>query len=85
MRPQPFTTTVPVMNGWIAQWYAYVPAVRNVNENAPPGESVPLANAPALDVTVCCTWPAFFHVTVVPTVTETEDGLNPKSMMFARS
>jgi hypothetical protein len=39
--PLPCTMTVPVIKGWMAQWYVNVPAVEKVNENDCPWLSEP--------------------------------------------
>jgi hypothetical protein len=44
--------TVPVMLGWIEQWYWYVPGVVKVKEYVPPWANVPLAGPPFEPVTV---------------------------------
>jgi hypothetical protein len=72
------TTTCATIEGWIEQWYAYVPAFLNVIENVPPLAIRPLSKLPASAVTVCVR-PWFVQVTVVPALTVTASGLNPKS------
>ena len=72
------TTTCATIEGWIEQWYAYVPAFLNVIENVPPLEIGPLSKLPASAVTVCVR-PWFVQVTVIPALTVTASGLNAKS------
>lgn len=72
------TTTCATIEGWIEQWYAYVPAFLNVIENVPPLEIRPLSKLLSSAVTVCVR-PWFVQVTVVPALTVTASGLYPKS------
>jgi hypothetical protein len=68
------TTTVPFMNGWIAQMYANVPAVVNVCEPLWPVFSVPVLKLPSLAVAVWGCLPLFVHVIVSPTWTVIDPG-----------
>jgi len=76
--PYGVTTTCATIEGWIEQWYAYVPAFLKVIENVPQLEIWPLSKLPASAVTVCVR-PWFVQVTVVPALTVTASGLNAKS------
>jgi hypothetical protein len=78
----PVTVTLPVMSGWMVQWYEYVPAVVNTCENEAPVDRRTLPNEPLSAVTVC--WMAgcrFVHVTRVPTRTVMLDGVKAKFAM----
>ncbi len=55
-----------------------MPAFENVSLNVAPFESVWLPNEPSSAVTVCPTLSLFVQVTVVPTTTVTDPGLNEK-------
>jgi hypothetical protein len=72
------TTTCATIEGWIEQWYAYVPAFLKVIENVPPPGIRLLSKLPSSAVTV---WvrPWFVQVTVAPALTVTASGLKPKS------
>jgi len=61
----------------MAQWYRKVPAVWNVNENCPPGATIPESHPFTfeVDVDVWATESVFFHVTAVPTATSTSSGV----------
>src|SRR3990170_1784315 len=69
----------PVIVGWGAQWYAYVPACVKVKLNVSPefrrGESN-ATGVPASLVTVCSITSALNHVTLSPTRTVKVAGLN---------
>ena len=78
-----WTTTVPFIPGWIAQWNANVPAVANVWLNVAPDVTLPLSNDPSSAVTVCVALPVFVQVTLEPTLIVIDDGENPKSMIDA--
>src|SRR3990170_4043701 len=69
----------PVIVGWGAQWYAYVPACVKVKLNVSPefrrGESN-ATGVPASVVTVCSMTSALYHVTVSPTRAGKVAGLN---------
>ena len=45
------TTIVPVMDGWIEQWYAYVPTTENATVTLVPARTG-LSNAPLFAVAV---------------------------------
>ena len=64
--PEPFTTTLPVISGWIAHRYENVPACLNVRFHDPPSPIVPLLNAPSLAVTVCARSSSLRNVTEPP-------------------
>ena len=74
---------VPVIEIWILQWYAKVPAWEKVWLKTAPGWRVPLSNAPPSAVTVCGALPVFVHVTFVPTGTVRVGGVKAKSTIFA--
>src|SRR3954453_23756828 len=71
------------MPGWIAQWYAKVPALANVCENVAVDARDLLSNEPSSAVTVCAVAPVFVHVTLPPTLTVPVAGSKPKSMILA--
>lgn len=79
--PLPCTMTVPVIKGWMAQWYVNVPAVEKVNENDCPWLSEPefqeTADAASLLV-VCEALSWFVQTTVVPTGMVTVSGPKAK-------
>jgi hypothetical protein len=66
---QPVTVIVPVIAGWISQWYANVPASVNVNSNVPPPSMFPESNDPSSAVHVCPALSSLRTTTVVPTAT----------------
>jgi len=66
------------MPGWIAQWYWYVPAAWNANENRPPGATTPESHPLRSDVDVWATESVFVHVTVSPTATSSSSGENAR-------
>jgi hypothetical protein len=71
-----WTVTVPDMPGCSVQLYAKVPAVLKVRETEAADVFGMFAGALELPkVTLCVTLPKF-HVTVVPTATAIDDGLN---------
>jgi hypothetical protein len=73
-----WTVTVPVICGWIEQWYAYVPAFVNVCENDEPGASWPLSKLLSFAVTVCVTESLLVQVTLPPVLTVMLAGLKAK-------
>jgi hypothetical protein len=78
------TTIVPVMDGWIEQWYGYVPARVKVNGNDAPfpiGGEINATGAPVSDTTVCEVPSLFVQVTVVPAFTVRVAGLNAKFLI----
>jgi hypothetical protein len=77
------TTTVPVMLGWMLQWYVKVPAAVNVLANVAPVFILPESKTPGVSELTVCGMPAslFVQVTVSPTDTDTEAGLNAKLTM----
>jgi hypothetical protein len=76
----PTTTTVPVMNGWISQWYANDPAARMVIVREPLTKT-PVSQVPLFAVEVCETLSLFVQVTVSPTLTVTLLGTNEKFLI----
>ncbi len=66
------------MLGWMAQWYANVPAFANVCLKVDPLEIALLSKDPSSAVTVWDGESLFVHVTVEPTVTVIEVGPNEK-------
>jgi len=60
------------------QWYGNVPAVGNVNENCPPGATIPESHPFAFDVDVWATESVFIHVTVAPTATFKSSGVKAR-------
>jgi hypothetical protein len=72
------TAMVPVIDGWMLQWYAKVPAFRNTKVNVPPRVSGPLSHAPDVAVVVCEAPSMFVHVTLSPTFTVSDAGVNAK-------
>ena len=75
---EPFTTTLPVISGWIAHRYENVPACLNVRFHDPPSAIVPLLNAPSLAVTVCARSSSLRNVTEPPAAIVTVAGLNAR-------
>ena len=87
------TTTVPCMEEWILQWYAQVPALRNVTEKGSLGfrqlsscewaasQLGLVSNDPSSAVAVCATESLLVHVTVSPSLTVTLTGLKAKFWM----
>ena len=56
-----------------------MPAFLNVNRKVPPTATLPLSNVcPSSLVTVCGTDDTFFHITVVPALIVSVEGLKPK-------
>jgi hypothetical protein len=60
------TVTVPVMPGWIVQWYENVPALGNVLLKVAPAAIVPEFHEPSSPVDVCASASLFVHVSVSP-------------------
>jgi hypothetical protein len=75
------TVTTAVIDGWIRQWYANVPAVANVRANVAPFPSDSLVKEPSSAVTVWLALSLFVQVTVVPTGTVIVAGTKLKSVM----
>jgi hypothetical protein len=73
------TMMVPVIKGWTAQWYAYVPALVNVKENVCPGFRNPEFHTPVSEVEECCTVPLLVQRTVSPTGMLTGSGVKENS------
>lgn len=72
---------VPVIEGWIEQWYLDVPGVSNTNENVPSFAMLPDVKAPESLVTVCAEGSAFVHVTRVPFATFNVEGSNANPLI----
>ena len=70
------TVTLPVICGWIEQWYANVPAVENVTVAELPLVIGPVSNDAPSAVAVCAWASEFVHVTVSPVGTVIEAGEN---------
>ena len=77
------TTTVPFMNGWIAQMYANVPGLANVCEALWPFFSVPVLKLPLVAVAVWSVGPLLVQVTVSPTWIVSVPGVNLKSEILS--
>lgn len=73
---------VPVMLGWIRQWYAKLPLAMNVKAKLRPGARSPELKRPPFAVTVWVTTSRFMNVTRVPARTLRLDGVNAKLMML---
>jgi hypothetical protein len=72
---------VPFIEGWIEQWYMYVPGWVKVKEKDAPGESGSEENAagePASETMVCVAPSLFTHMTPVPVFTVRVGGSNAK-------
>ena len=76
--PVPFTTTLPVISGWIAHRYENVPACLNVRFHDPPSPIGPLLNAPSSAVTVCARSSSLRNVTEPPAAIVTVPGPNAR-------
>jgi 16S rRNA (guanine527-N7)-methyltransferase len=76
-----WTTTVPCIAPWIAQWYGNVPAPGNVIVRLWPRDMMPVSNAPPSAVAVCCVGSLFVQVTDSPADTVTDAGMNRKPSM----
>lgn len=77
----PTTTTVPFIDGWNVQWYAYVPAVVKVMVFPPSGGIAPVSNAPVSDVAVWSSGSLFSQLTVSPALIVTVGGTKVKLWM----
>src|SRR5439155_8298047 len=79
LRARPYLTTiVPVIEGWMVQWYGKFPVVLNVRRNVAPGASV-RSQSPVSDVVVWVVVAVvFFHTTVVPAMILSVLGMNAK-------
>ena len=78
----PWTTMVPFIDGWIEQWYAYVPASGNgMVLLVAPAAIWPVSNAPVSDVAVWASGSAFCHVMLSPVPMIVFTGANPKFRM----
>ena len=63
--------TIPRLT-WKLQWYVYLPAAVNANENVPPGASVPESHVTGMVVSAVVVWftvPVFVHSAVLPCCT----------------
>ena len=76
--PVPFTTTLPVISGWIAHRYENEPACLNVRFHDPPSPIGPLLNAPSSAVTVCARSSSLRNVTEPPAAIVTVPGPNAR-------
>ena len=76
--PVPFTTTLPVISGWIAHRYENEPACLNVRFHDPPSPIGPLSNAPSSAVTVCARSSSLRNVTEPPAAIVTVPGPNAR-------
>ena len=76
--PVPFTTTLPVISGWIAHRYENEPACLNVRFHDPPSPIGPLLNAPSSAVTVCARSSSLRNVTEPPAAIVTVPGLKAR-------
>jgi hypothetical protein len=61
------TVTVPIMPGWIVQWYENVPVLGNVLLKVAPAAIVPEFHEPSSPVDVCASESLLIHVIVSPT------------------
>ena len=78
----PWTTMVPFIDGWIEQWYAYVPASANgMVLLVVPAAIWPVSNAPVSDVAVWASGSAFCHVMLSPVPMIVFTGANAKFRM----
>lgn len=77
----PTTMTVPFIDGWNVQWYAYVPAVVKVMVFPPSGGIAPVSNAPVSDVAVWSSGSLFSQLTVSPALIVTVGGTKVKLWM----
>ena len=78
----PWTTMVPFIDGWIEQWYAYVPASANgMVLLVVPAAIWPVSNAPVSDVAVWASGPTFCHVMLSPVPMIVFTGANAKFRM----
>ena len=76
---------VPFIDGWMEQWYVYVPGWVNVNGKDAPVESESdekAAGDPVSETMVCETPSWFTHVITVPVFTVNEDGSNAKFLIM---
>jgi len=77
----PSTVTVPCMNEWNVQWYAYVPAALKVMVLLPRLGIVPVSNTPASEVAVCSSGSLLLQVTLSRTLIVTFCGPKVKFWM----
>lgn len=77
----PWTVIVPVIVGWIEQWYAYVPALANGTVLLAPAPIGPVSNAPVSDVAVWANPSAFCQVMRSPGAMLVFTGTNVKFRM----
>ena len=78
------TVIVPSIEGWIEQWYVYIPGRVKVKEKEAPDESgseVNAAGEPASETIVCGAPSLFIHVTSVPVFTVRAGGSNAKFLI----
>jgi hypothetical protein len=75
---------VPFIDGWIEQWYVYVPGWANVNVYDAPVESESEENAvgePESETMVCGAESWLVHLTTAPVFTVRADGSNAKFLI----
>src|SRR5580692_9025655 len=77
-----WTTTFPVILGWIEQKYGYSPALVNVNENFSSVSSTLDLNTLSVLTTVCGMSSRLTQVTVAPTATVIAAGPKTKLSIF---
>jgi len=78
----PSTVTVPCMNEWNVQWYAYVPAALKVMVLLPRLGIAPVSNTPVSEVAVCSSGSLLLHVTLSRTLIVTFCGTKVKFWMM---
>src|ERR1700730_6496715 len=73
---------VACMNGWIEQWYVYVPGCGNVVVKLAPGAISPESQAPSVLVLVCATGSLLVNVIAWPGLTVIVVGANANLPML---
>lgn len=73
------TVIVPIMLGWIAQWYGYEPGSVKVKRNSCPESRFPESKAPVSEVAVWASAAVFVQQTMVPAGISTVAGSKAKS------
>jgi len=77
-----WTTSLPFMNGWIVQWYEYVPAAGARTVVDAPESTVPESKLwPSSAVTVCAVLSSFATLMRAPFLTRRVPGENLKLLM----
>jgi len=71
----PITMIVPLIEGWIEQWYPYMPAAPNEIVLFPDAGIGPVSNAPVSDVAVCVSGSLLIQVMASPTLIVTDCGM----------